>query len=54
MLELSNLSNYATKDDTKNITHVDTPSFALKTNLPNLKSEDDKLNVDKLKPILLI
>ena len=32
------LSNYATKD-IKNITHVDTSSFALKTNLANLKSE---------------
>ena len=30
------LSNYATKDDIKNITHVDTSSFALKTNLANL------------------
>ena len=45
------LSNYATKDDLKNITHVDTSSFALKTNLTNLKSEVDKLDVDKLKPI---
>ena len=45
------LSNYATKDDIKNITHVDTLSFALKTNLANLKSEVDKLDVDKLKPI---
>ena len=42
------LSNYATKDDIKNITHVDTSSFALKTNLTNLKSEVDKLDVDKL------
>ena len=33
------LSNYARKDDIKNITHVDTSSFALKTNLANLKSE---------------
>ena len=32
------LSNYATKDDIKNITHVDTSSFALKTNLANLKA----------------
>ena len=32
------LSNYATKDDIKNITHVDTSGFALKTNLANLKS----------------
>ena len=45
------LSNYATKDDIKNITHVDTSSFALKTNLANLKSEVDKLDVDKLKSI---
>ena len=45
------LSNYATKDDIKNITHVDTSGFALKTNLANLKSEVDKLDVDKLKHI---
>ena len=42
------LCNYATKDDIKNITHVDTSSFALKTNLANLKSEVGKLDVDKL------
>ena len=42
------VSNYATKDDIKNITHVDTSSFALKTNLANLKTEVDKLDVDKL------
>ena len=42
------LSNYATKDDIKNITHVDTSSVALKTNLANLKSEVDKSDVDKL------
>ena len=42
------LSNYATKDDIKNITHVDTSSFALKTNLANLKTEIDKLDIDKL------
>ena len=42
------LSNYATKADIKNITHVDTPSFALKTNLANLKTEVDKLDVGKL------
>ena len=45
------LSNYATKADIKNISHVDTSSFALKTNLANLKSEVDKLDVNKLKPI---
>ena len=37
------LSNYATKTDNKNILHVDTSSFALKTNLANLKTEVDKL-----------
>ena len=42
------MSNYATKTDTKNISHVDTSSFALKTNLPNLKTEPDKLDIDKL------
>ena len=45
------LSNYATKADIKNITHVDTSSFVLKTNLANLKSEIDQLDVDKLKPV---
>ena len=43
-------SNSATKDDIKNISHIDTLSFALKTNLANLKSKVDKLDVDKLKP----
>ena len=42
------LSNYATKTDLKNVTHVDTSSFALKTNLTNLKTEVDKLDIDKL------
>ena len=39
------LSNYATKADTKNISHVDTSSFALKTNLATLKTEVDKLDM---------
>ena len=42
-------SNYATKADIKNIMHIDTSSFALKKNVANLKSEVDKLDVDKLK-----
>ena len=42
------LSNYATKADIKNISHVDTSSFALKTNLASLKTEVDKLDIDKL------
>ena len=45
------LSNYATKTDIKNISHVDTSSFTLKTNLANLKTEVDKLDIDKLVPV---
>ena len=40
------LSNYATKTDLKNATHVDVSSFALKTNLASLKTEVDKLDID--------
>ena len=39
------LSNYATKTDLKNVTHVDTSSFALKTNLATLKIEVDQLEL---------
>ena len=45
------LSNYATKTDLKNVTHVDTLSFALKTNLATLKTEVDKSDIDKLAPV---
>ena len=45
------LSNYATKTDLKNVTHVDTSSFALKTNLATLKIEADQLEIDKLAPV---
>ena len=45
------LSNYATKIDLKNITHADTSSFALKTNSDSLKTEADKLDIDKLVPV---
>ena len=45
------LSNYATKADIKNISHVDTSRFALKANLANLKTEVGKLDIDKLVPI---
>ena len=45
------LSNYATRADLKNISHVDTSSFALKTDLANLKTEADKLDIDKLAPV---
>ena len=43
------LTNYATKNGLKNITHVDVSSFAGKANLAALKSEVDKIDVDKLK-----
>ena len=45
------LSNYATKTDIKNISHVDTSSFAIKTNLANLKTEVDKSGIDKFAPV---
>ena len=44
------LSNYAAKADIKNVTHVDTSTFALK-NLASLKTEVDKLDIDKLVPV---
>ena len=43
------LTNYATKTDLKNITHADVSSFASKTNLAALKTEVDKIDIDKLK-----
>ena len=45
------LSNYAKKADIKNISHVNTSSFALKTNLADLKTEVDKLDIDNLVPV---
>ena len=45
------LSNYATKTDIKNISHVNTSSFALKINLVSLKTEVDKLDINKLVPV---
>ena len=45
------LSNYATKTDLKNVANMDTSNFALKTNLANLKTEVDKLDIDKLVPV---
>ena len=44
-------SNYATKNDLKNITDADTSIFALKTNFASLKTEVDKLNIEKLVPV---
>ena len=45
------LCNYATKTDIKNISHVDTSSFALKSNLTSLKAEVGKLEIDKFVPV---
>ena len=45
------LSNYATKVDFKNATDVDSSNFAKKTDLANLKSDLDKLDIDKLKNV---
>ena len=45
------MSNYATKTDLRNVTHVDVSSFASKTNLASLKTEVDKFNIYKLKSV---
>ena len=45
------LSNYATKTDLKNVSHVDVGSFVLKSNLASLKTEENKLYADKLAPV---
>ena len=45
------LSNYAAKADLKNTTGVDTSKFATKVDLANLKSNVDKLDIDKLKNV---
>ena len=45
------LSSYATKTDLKNVSHVDVSNFALKSNLASLKTEVDKLDIDKLTPV---
>ena len=46
-----NLSSHATKTDLKNVTYIDTSSFALKAKLASLKTEVDNLDIDKLVPI---
>ena len=45
------LTNYTTKADIRNISHVDTWSFALKSNLASLKTEVYKLDINKLLPV---
>ena len=43
--------NYATKNDLKNVTHVDVSSFALKSSLSSLTNEIDKIDVDRFKTV---
>ena len=45
------LPNYGTKADLKNATGVDATPFAKETDLANLKSDVDKLDIDKLKNV---
>ena len=45
------LSIHATKTDLKNVLHVDVSSFALKSNLASLKTEENKLDIEKLTPV---
>ena len=45
------MSNYVTKANLKNATDIDTSNFAKKTNLANLKSDVDKLDIDKFKNV---
>ena len=45
------LPNYATKADLENVTGIDRSNFAKKADLPNLKSDVDKLSIDKLKNV---
>ena len=42
------MPNYETKIGIKNISHLDTSSFVLKSDLDSLKTEVDKLDIDRL------
>ena len=44
----NDLSNYATKTDLKDISHIDVSSYVLKSNLASLKTEVDKLDINKM------
>ena len=48
------LSGYATKEDLKNATGIDTSKFEAKSDLVSLKEEVDKIDIDRLKLLLLI
>ena len=45
------LSNYAATANFKSATSVDTLDFAKKVDLANLKSDVNKLDIDKLKSV---
>ena len=45
------LSNYATKTDSKNVTGIDTSKLAVKPDLVSLKAKVDKLDIHKLKGV---
>ena len=49
-----NLSNCATKTNIKIILHIDTWSFALKSNIASSKTEVDELDINKLKVYQII
>ena len=44
----ADISNYATRADFKNVTHLDTSTFALKRNLASSKNKVHKIDIDKL------
>ena len=44
----ADLSNYATRADFKNVTHLDTSTFALKKNLASSKNKVHEIDIDKL------
>ena len=45
------LSNYSTETDLKNVLHVVVSSFGLKSNLASLKTEVDKLDINRSTPV---
>ena len=48
---LIDLPNYATKSNSKNATGIDTSKLAAKSDLVSLKTEADKLDINKLKNV---
>ena len=50
-IDTLDLSNYGIKADFKNAASIDTSAFAKKTDLANLKSDVDELNIYKFKNV---